>query len=188
MARLEDDQPKGGLTKIDKWQTFRRRKFWKVTHSWGKTYRFLWRLQRRAKIARQKPLKTLKNAIFGPFDKWPTSNFRKSIGDPTFGHPPSNRASIPLYLIKGTFQLLGLYNRHTFSSWVNEALIIELQHQKYDKETLKGCFGMKRRHEVVLWTIRDHQKLVYSIYRPYIGFISWFVTKIFKIIFNYWGY
>ena len=43
---------------------------------------------------------------------------------------------------------------------------------------------MKRRHEVVLWTIRDHQKLVYSIYRPYIWFISWFVTKIFETYFQ----
>ena len=40
---------------------------------------------------------TPKFAIFGQIDKWPTSDFGKSISDPTPGHPPSNRALTMIY-------------------------------------------------------------------------------------------
>ena len=48
----------------------------------------LWHRKRRKKFFRPKYAKRPETLIIGPFDKWPTSNFRKSISDPTLGHPP----------------------------------------------------------------------------------------------------
>ena len=78
-------------------------------------------------------LKRPKNAIIGPFDKWPTSDFWKSISDPTLGHPPSNRALMCIIALKWQQNFLPMIK-----------LFLSKNHwPKIIKQSFLGYFGQK---------------------------------------------